>query len=90
MSISRSSRAKTLVVLGSLILAGNVAGCNSSNPNEQEFLRSAPPGKPTENPDESYSQRRSRTRLVGKKLAAIEARNEAAAKKKAEAEKKAH
>lgn len=89
MSISRSPRARALLLVTGLILPWGAEGCNSGNPNEQEFLRSAPPGKPPENPDESYAERRSRTRNVSKQLAKIEAKNEAATKKlKAEAEKK--
>jgi hypothetical protein len=42
-------------------LALALASCGSSNPNEAEFLNSAPPGKPPENPNETVSQRRSRT-----------------------------
>ncbi len=36
-------------------------GC-SGNQNEQEFLRTAPPGKPSEFPNESVAQRKDRTR----------------------------
>jgi hypothetical protein len=44
-----------------------ITGCGSSNTNEQEFLNSAPPGKPPENPNESFSERRSRTQAKTKK-----------------------
>lgn len=36
-----------------------LAGCGSGNPNEAEFP--APPGKPPDDPNETVSQRRSRT-----------------------------
>jgi hypothetical protein len=39
----------------------SVAGCGSSNPNETEFLNSAPPGKPSEFPNETFAQRKERT-----------------------------
>jgi hypothetical protein len=57
-----------------------VAGCGSGNPNETEFLNSAPPGTPPENPDETVSQRRERTRSKTKKEMA-EAKNKGTAAK---------
>jgi hypothetical protein len=45
----------------------SVAGCGSGNPNEKEFLDSAPPGKPSEFPDETVAQRKERTRSKTKK-----------------------
>jgi hypothetical protein len=49
------------------------AGCGSGNPNETEFLNSAPPGKPPENPDETVSQRRQRTLRTPEKVKAEKA-----------------
>jgi hypothetical protein len=88
MSILKSPRAKTLLLFGSLILTSNLVGCGSGNPNEKEYFAHTPPGKPPENPNESNSERRARTRNVPKQVAAAEARNEAAAKKAAESQKK--
>ena len=50
-----------------------VAGCGSGNPNETEFLNSAPPGKPPENPNETVSQRRARTLRTPEKAKAEKA-----------------
>ncbi|MGP0067412.1 MAG: hypothetical protein ACLQGP_27930 [Isosphaeraceae bacterium] len=88
MSILKSPRAKILLLLASLILPSNLVGCGSGNTNEKEFLSSAPPGKPPENPDETVSERRARTRLVSKKVADAEAKNAAAAKRLEEQKKK--
>jgi hypothetical protein len=44
-----------------------VAGCGSGNQNEAEFLASAPPGKPPDNPNETVAQRKERTRSKTKK-----------------------
>lgn len=63
-------------------------GCGG-NSNEAEFARTAPPGIPSENPNESVAERRSRTRRVTKQEEKIEARNKAIAEKRAAAEKKA-
>jgi hypothetical protein len=89
MSILKSPRAKALLLTGSLILTSNLVGCGSGNPNEKEYFAHTPPGKPPENPDESNSARRARTRNVPKQVATVEARNEALAKKLAEKNKKA-
>jgi hypothetical protein len=59
MSIKRSHCAKTLVLAGGMMLT-LVVGC-STNPNEDEFLKSAPPGAPSEFPNESVAQRKART-----------------------------
>ena len=89
MSSLRSTRARALLLVGGLILPWGGSGCGFGNPNEREFLQSAPPGQPSENPNESYSDRRARTRNVSKQLAKIEAKNEASTQKlKADAEKK--
>jgi hypothetical protein len=69
MSILRSPRARTLLLLGGLILALNAPGCGSSNSNEREFLSTADPGKEYGNPNESYSARRERTKHTVKKSA---------------------
>ena len=42
-------------------IAPIVAGC-SGNPNEDEFLKTAPPGLKSPFPNESYAERRERTR----------------------------
>jgi hypothetical protein len=60
-SLMRSPWAKALLFVGALALVPPLAGCGNSNPNEREFLNSAPPGKPPENPNESVSERRART-----------------------------
>jgi hypothetical protein len=51
-------------VAGLLLAAGGLglAGCGNSNPNEREFLQNAPPGKPSEFPNESVAERKARTR----------------------------
>lgn len=77
MSLFRSPRARTLLVLGSLILSASAGGCNPSNPNEQEFLRDAPAGKPPDNPNETVSERRART------LSTIKKPSDAASRRKA-------
>ena len=89
MSILKSPRAKTLLLTGSLILTSNLVGCGSGNPNEKEYFAHTPPGKPPENPNESNSERRARTRNVPKQVAAAEARNAEVARKLAEKNKKA-
>ncbi len=71
---------------GLLMTAGvmGLAGCGSGNPNETEFLRTAPPGKPPDDPeDQKVAHRRERTKIVPKQIQDFEARNQAAAKKKA-------
>jgi hypothetical protein len=52
------------VLAGLLLAAGGLglAGCGNSNPNEREFLQNAPPGKPSEFPNESVAQRKARTK----------------------------
>ena len=62
MNPSRSyRRAVIFASLMSLALVG--AGCGVDS-NEKEFLQSAPPGTPSEFPDEKVSERRQR--LIGK------------------------
>jgi hypothetical protein len=48
------------IVLG-INLAPGLPGCGG-NPNEREFLNSAPPGEPSPFPNESVAQRKSRTK----------------------------
>jgi hypothetical protein len=48
-----------------------LAGCGSGNPNENEFP--APPGRPSEFPDETVSQRRARTLRSPEKIKAEKA-----------------
>jgi hypothetical protein len=67
----------------SLCLALYATGCSGANENERENAQTAAPGIPAENPNESFAERRSRTRLVPKQVQKIEARNQAAAEKKA-------
>jgi hypothetical protein len=59
MSITRSRCAHTFILAGSMVLTV-VVGC-SGNPNEDEFRKSAPPGVPSEFPNESVALRKSRT-----------------------------
>ena len=89
MSILKSPRPRALLLFGSLILTSNLVGCGSGNPNEKEYFAHTPPGKPPENPNESNSERRARTRNVPKQVAIAEALNETAAKKLEESKKKA-
>ena len=70
MSILRSRQVIALSILGGLILAASASGCGG-NTNEKEFLNSAPPGKQTGDPNESYSQRRERTKNASKKSDAV-------------------
>jgi hypothetical protein len=56
-----SSRcAKAFLLAGSMVLT-LFLGCSPGNQNEAEFLKSAPPGKPLEFPNESFAQRKART-----------------------------
>jgi hypothetical protein len=75
-----------LAALG-MCLTLSLSGCGGSNENERENARTAAPGIPAENPNESFAERRGRTRLVPKQVQKIEARNQAAAEKKAAAAK---
>jgi hypothetical protein len=59
MSITRSHSTKSFILAGSMMLT-LVVGC-SGNPNEDEFLRTAPKGVPSEFPNESVAQRKART-----------------------------
>jgi hypothetical protein len=70
--------------LGALGLAMTLAisGCGG-NENERENARTAAPDLPPENPNESFADRRARTRGASKQGEKIEARNKAAAEKKA-------
>jgi hypothetical protein len=59
MLVTRSRRAGACLIAGSIVLT-LVVGC-SGNQNEAEFLKSAPPGTPSEFPNESFGERRART-----------------------------
>jgi hypothetical protein len=68
---------------GLMLAAGGLAlaGCGG-NPNEREYLQTAPPGKPPDDPeDQKVSHRRERTRNVPKEVQKIQERGEAANKK---------
>jgi hypothetical protein len=68
---TRSRRAKVFLLSGGMVLT-LIVGC-SGNQNEDEFLRTAPPGTPSEFPNESFGDRRARTlrtKDVGQKEAA--------------------
>jgi hypothetical protein len=80
MSIITARGGKAFVLVGSMILTLFV-GC-SGNQNEDEFLRSAPPGKPSEFPNESVSQRKERTRSKTKAEHAADAKNKGGASAK--------
>jgi hypothetical protein len=80
-SIWRCARA-SLAVLG-LCTTVLLLGCGGSNENERENALTAAPGKPPENPNESFADRRARTRGSSKQMEKIEARNKATAEKKA-------
>jgi hypothetical protein len=74
---------RTLATLSVLTLVATAPGCFQQD-NNAEFLRNAPPGKPSEFPDETVSQRRARTRSappLGKKDAKRAAAAEKAARK---------
>jgi hypothetical protein len=78
MKAIRYGLASLLVAAGGLALAG----CGSGNPNEREYLQTAPPGKPPDDPeDQKVAHRRERTRNVSKEIQKIEARNQGAAAK---------
>ena len=80
MSTLRSQCARAVLLLGGMIQTTVASGCGG-NSNEKEFLSSAPPGVQTGDPNESYSQRRERTKNAAKK-------SDAAADRKAAGEKK--
>ena len=64
-----------------LCAALSLLGCSGSNENERENARTATPGIPAENPNESFGDRRERTRGQSKQLEKIETRAKAAASK---------
>jgi len=82
MSTTKSGLLGIYLLTLSLGLTLCVPGCGSGNPNEREFLNNAPPGTPSEFPNESVAQRKARTRSLSKPEKEIEARNQ-----KAQAEK---
>ena len=67
MSMIRTRRLRVLCLAGSMVLTAGLAGCEPGNPNAAEYFEHTPPGKPPENPNETVSQRRSRTLKVGGK-----------------------
>jgi hypothetical protein len=57
-------------------------GCGGGNPNEREYFQDAPPGKPSDDPnDQKVAYRRERTRNVSKQVQKVEARGREAAEK---------
>jgi hypothetical protein len=50
-----------------LCLAIVISGCDSRGQNEREFLNTAPPGTPPEDPNESYASKRGRLQEASKK-----------------------
>jgi hypothetical protein len=60
----RTKRYGLVFPVGLILAAGGlgVSGCGGSNPNEREFLQTAPPGKPSEIPNESVADRKARTK----------------------------
>ncbi|HKI19167.1 MAG TPA: hypothetical protein VKA15_14870 [Isosphaeraceae bacterium] len=72
---------KLLLLAWAMSLSIALAGCGASNPNEREFLNTAPPGEQAK--DEQVSDRRARTHTLSKQ----EVRNQAAAEKAAAAKK---
>lgn len=61
----------------------SLPGC-SSNPNEAENARTMAPGIPSDHPNESFADRRARTRTLSKQSQQIQERNESVGKKAAE------
>jgi hypothetical protein len=84
----RKTRLSAQALASLLLCVAPGLGCGG-NSNEAEFARTAPPGIPSENPNETVAERRARTRIVTKQEQKLEARNKAAAEKRAAAEKKA-
>ncbi len=64
MKIAKSDLAKLFLFVHALSLPIALAGCGASNPNEAEFLRTAPPGEKAK--EEKYSDRRARTHTLSK------------------------
>ena len=80
--MSESRGAGLLPLIFSLGLVLSLSGCGSGNPNESEYAQHAPPGKPSDDPeDQKVSHRRERTRNVSKAVQKVEARGQAAAQK---------
>lgn len=65
-----------------LYMTLSLPGCGG-NDNERENALTAAPGIPAENPNESFADRRARTRGASKQQDKIDARAKAAAEKKA-------
>jgi hypothetical protein len=81
MNLRKSLMSGWLLFVLPLGLPISMAGCGASNPNEAEFLRSAPPGEQAK--EEKYSDRRARTHTLSKR----ELANQAADKKATDAKK---
>jgi hypothetical protein len=92
MRIPKTRDGRSLATALMIALAAVLPGCFPED-NNAEFLKSAPPGNPSPFPNESFAERRARTRNMSPLEKKIEARQKAAAekaaKKKAAAEKKA-
>jgi hypothetical protein len=52
------------LVLSGVCAAALGPGCSSQSDNEREFLRTAKPGVPAEDPNEKVAQRKMRTRIM--------------------------
>jgi hypothetical protein len=74
MSTPKSRLSAGLPLIWGLGLAFALSGCGSGNPNEREYSEHAPPGVPSEFPNESVAQRKARTRTESKQEKAAEAR----------------
>jgi hypothetical protein len=75
MKISKRRLAVLFLLVWNLGLTLGLPGCGSGNPNEKEYLATAPPGKPPDDPDDSkVAHRRERTRAKSKELDKIEKR----------------
>jgi hypothetical protein len=73
----RSRLAGLLFLVCVLGLPLGLSGCGNSNPNEREFLATAPPGKPPDDPeDQKVAHRRERTRAHSKEIDKIEKRGQ--------------
>jgi hypothetical protein len=70
-----------LLLIGGLGVTIGVAGCGSGNPNEREYMATAPPGQPPDDPDDQkVAHRRERTRGPSKQVEQAEKRKAAARK----------
>ncbi|QEH38344.1 hypothetical protein OJF2_69450 [Aquisphaera giovannonii] len=76
------SRAFLIPAAFAACLLAPAAGCGG-NPNEAENAKTMAPGIPSANPNESFADRRARTRQVSKQEQKNEERNQAIAAKNA-------